>query len=170
MRQLIPSYICNTLMQVKLIIGVLMLFALMAAAACTGNRPCLKYSTVAATAAFRSSKDTVIKDSNLANLYLIYPAISAAQKYKNTNKVSFILNTKTNATQVLLAADSLAQPFDTLTIFAKQKLHFVSKECGYNYFFDIDSIAYSKNKIRKITLQDIAVDDNTGKIHMAILF
>jgi Family of unknown function (DUF6452) len=157
-------------MQGRLVICILFFLTMLAFVACTGNRPCLKYSTVAGTASFKSSKDTVIRDSTLADVLLIYPTLNAQQQYKSTSRVNFILNPSVKETQILLASDTLSEPFDTLRIFTTPSLHFVSKECGYNYFFSIDSLSHTKNRIRKITLTDKAVNDNTGKTHMAILF
>jgi hypothetical protein len=149
----------------------LLLIIVLASVACSSaNKPCLKYSRITAGLTFKTQVDTLLRDTTLPDLIITYPALLTAYRFKNLNRVEVDLNTNNGITVLQFSEDSTSASFDEATIYSSKKLNFISKECGYNFFSTIDSVQYSTNLIKKITIPNKTVDDNTNKVNLTIIF
>lgn len=60
---------------------------------------------------------------------------------------SLPLNSATDNSQFIVRINNLT---DTLSVFYSSYPHLISKECGYTYYHDLDSVFYSRNAIDSI--------------------
>jgi hypothetical protein len=145
---------------------VYLIVLVVVSAACSQQAPCLKNSTVAARVKYRTTVDTLTRDSVLAQSFLAYPALSAQAASFGVSSAGALLNSSNVNTTLLFSTDSNATLQDTIVVYHKKQLNFVSKACGYNYFFSIDSINYTTNILKSISLRDSLVTDDNSKINM----
>jgi hypothetical protein len=138
--------------------------------ACNKQNLCLQYTTNSVTVRFRTYTDSL----TLKDTILPYPLIvfdSFANVYPASKKISINLNGHAAKTTAIFYPDSTdLDVFDTLRFYYKPELNFVSKECGYNYNFQIDSITSNQQNIKKIVVLNNSVTSKTNVIHFEIVY
>jgi hypothetical protein len=144
--------------------------SIVAYTSCKKKDICLQYSNYTANARFATYTDSnKLKDTFLPKPLIIYGTFGNI--YNNANRASMYLNGATLYTQVLLYPDSaVTNVVDTVTFFYKPSLHFVSKECGYNYYYTIDSIKHKGNAIKKINVLTKAVTEKQNTTHFEVIY
>jgi hypothetical protein len=137
-----------------------------ALAACTRQDLCLRNATIVANISLKTNTDSVARDTTLPQLSIAYPTLSLGARAFGIQKFNMLLNTLQDSTVLYVSTDTIGFKVDTLTVYHKRKLHFISKACGYNYFFDIDSIASKKKIFKSIQITDTLVTDDATRTHM----
>jgi Family of unknown function (DUF6452) len=150
---------------------ILFLFAILGVAACTKQNLCLRYTTITAKVNFKTITDSnKIKDSVILLPNYYYPEINTAVLFNKTNKTNILLNTLADSTTIIYQADTLNNIKDTIILHHTKYLNYISKECGFNYFFNIKNAIHTKHIIKNIIVIDSLINDNTNAQNINIIF
>jgi len=84
-----------------------------------------------------------------------------------SNPILF-LNPKQNQ-QTFELSDDANGDLDEFTIFYSPELTFINSACGFQYFFNIDSVTFTNTFIDSINIQSPLVTDERNKEHLAIV-
>lgn len=88
-----------------------------------------------------------------------------------SNIGGFYLNAAKDSIQYLFTPDtSLVNVFDTLTLHYTPLLHFISNNCGYNYYFNINEVQSTKRFVDSIFIVNNSVtnDINTRNLKLIL--
>jgi Family of unknown function (DUF6452) len=147
------------------------LFLIVIIAACSKKNLCLRYTTITAKVNFKTITDSnKIKDSIIFLPNYFYPEINAGAFFFKTNKTNVLLNTQLDSTIVIYQADTLNNAKDTILFFHSKQINYISKECGFNYFFNLKNVTYTKHLIKKIEIIDSLINDNANAQNINITF
>ncbi len=145
---------------------------LIAAIFCSCNKEsaCLQYATISAKASFKSINDTLLVRDTL----LPQPIIKYGKYYSkqvNSNSISLLLNTSVDTMNAVFSPDSAATNLlDTLQFIYTRQPTFISKECGFQFFFILQKINFTKNHIKNIIITTAAITDNNNARHFQIYY
>jgi hypothetical protein len=139
-------------------------------AACDKQDLCLQYASNSALARFRTYTDSLkLKDTIMPAPLVKYDAF--ANQFAGSSRITFSLNGNAKVTRAFVYPDSANLSMsDTLFFYYQPKLNYVSKECGYNYFYDLDSVITRSKNIKKIDLLNTAVTNKTNLIHIDVVY
>lgn len=76
--------------------------------------------------------------------------------------IGLMLNPSADFTTYRIGYDTGITYFDTITIFHKSTPAFINNNCGYTYFFTIDSIQYTSAVIDSFILQNKNITRESG--------
>ncbi len=137
---------------------------------CEKQDLCLQYASNNALVRFRTYSDSLkLIDTTMPAPLIVYNGF--ANQYNNASRIGLSLNGSIMHTTAVIYPDSAnLNIFDTLHIYYKSTINFVSKECGYNYFYDIDSVTSNAKHIKKINVLNTAVTNKTNVIHFEMVY
>jgi hypothetical protein len=72
--------------------------------------------------------------------------------YKNSHnikKAEFPLNVQDTVSRFVVRINDV---YDTMVYKYSSNIHLISKDCGYTYYFTLDSISYTKNNIDSVSV------------------
>ena len=145
------------------------LFILFIAAACNKNAVCIKSTTVNTNIQFSSYTDSnKTIDTLLPQSVIFFDTFYS--NLINTNNFAFQLSSIADSTAIYIQADSNLPMLDTVHFYYTRQLHFITKECGYNYYFTINNVLYTKNIIKKINIINSAVTQNSTNYNVQIIY
>ncbi len=157
--------------------------------ACKTERdPCLQPVNVQVKMEFKrrvADTGTAIIDTNFVNM-LMNP-LDSPRHFVDTGSIIGSANPSLLYIRLSPLADSCrwyiqpdsAQPSrrDTITFFYQRQLHFISNACGYSYYFNIDSLHFTRRSIAdqyhsidSITITTPFVNGDANKTHLRIYF
>lgn len=121
--------------------------------------PCTEYDGVQLNAGFYKINNRVVEDTTIDSL-IIYPLNSDTVSYngvtKNTGSISMSLNVDNDTTGYVLFLDSIS--YDTITFICARELNLESHECGFEYFFYLQEIRYTCNRIDSVWIRKDLVE------------
>jgi hypothetical protein len=136
---------------------------------CNKSGGCLQLITVNAKSKFQKINDSlVVKDTTIPMLVLDYDT----NRYIGLNSNTFTLpiNSNADSMRLLFATDTIGGPDHLVTLSYTKQLHFVSKECGYNYFYTITDLIHSGSLFKKVQLLNNSIDENSSQVHFIFTF
>ena len=142
--------------------------------ACTKSNICLTPKVVALRGGFYW-QDTakVFKDSIQTNANLFFGnATTYFLNLKQRSKFSLSLAQDIDQVMVIYQADSAAADpagIDSLQINYLREPHFISTACGYETFFNIQSVTYTQHVIDTVILSTAAINNDVNKEHLKIV-
>ena len=87
-----------------------------------------------------------------------------------TSVIATILNPDVNQVSYSLQYDTNVALLDTVQIFYRSSLKFISNSCGYTYFFNIDSVKSTKHVADSIFIFKPAVTNDASVRHIGLYF
>jgi Family of unknown function (DUF6452) len=142
---------------------------LMSVGACNKEISCLQYATISAKINFQTTTDSAkVKDTLLVNPLLVTD--SFYQVARNIRGMSLLLNSHADSMQFLVCADSATLFFDTVQIKYNRTPNFVSKECGYNYFYTITGVTFTTYQLKKVVLINPLINDDNNVRHFQFFY
>jgi hypothetical protein len=159
----------------KLIVGIFIVLACIGCISCNKQTTCLQDARIVTNVKFTTLNDTLaIIDTTLPKPMLVSDAIAFVGN-KNTRTFSFLNNSQTDSMTFLFVTDSanIAKPLlvDTVQLVYTRQLNFVSKECGYNYYYNLLSITSTKNVLKKVSITQPLINNiNSNATHLSFLF
>lgn len=88
-----------------------------------------------------------------------------------TNSVQFMLNPDSDRTRFALYYDSTSTVVDTLTFFHRSNPVFISNDCGFTHFFEVDSIQYTSDIIDSLAINKRSITfDNSNNQRVAVFY
>jgi hypothetical protein len=149
----------------------LIVFCGIAFISCNKNKLCLKYATITGAINFtRLTDSNKVVDSSLISAICVYPSVLLEVRNFKTNRIKFLINSNQDSCTFYFKTDTLSLLSDTIDLNYTHTLNFVSKECGYNYFYSLKNIKSTNNIIKKISISDSLINDNANKKNITILF
>jgi Family of unknown function (DUF6452) len=137
--------------------------------ACNKESACLQYANISAKIDFKHENDTLlVTDTILKQPLLVTDSFYITQKATKT--IQFLMNSTSDQVQFLITTDSNIAAFDTVDLTYNRIPHFVSKECGYNYFYTLLSVNHTKKYIKKIKIIQPLINDNINAKHLQIYY
>lgn len=162
----------NRLLKFGLFIFLFSIFGV----ACTNKSICLEPQNVALKGGiYYSISDTSIslKDTFLTNANVLVGFDTVLlSNLKNSSKFSTLLSTNSDSTTLYFQADStnvLDENSDTIQVYHANNLHFISVACGYQFYFDINQIKFTKHQIDTIYINNKSVNNNVNIEHLKIV-
>jgi Family of unknown function (DUF6452) len=136
---------------------------------CNKEGACLQYSNISAKIDFKHENDTLlVTDTVLKQPILITDSFYTTQKFAKA--IQFLMNSTADNMQFIIARDSTDAVFDTVLLQYTRAPHFVSKECGYNYFYTLQNATTTNNAIKKIKIIQPLVNDDINAKHLQIYY
>jgi hypothetical protein len=78
---------------------------------------------------------------------------------KGSSQLGIAFNQDNDSITYTFRPDTTIAVFDTITFFYTSTLHFISNNCGYNYYFNITDIKHTSNMLDSIGYIDRNVSD-----------
>jgi Family of unknown function (DUF6452) len=136
---------------------------------CNKESACLQYSNISAKIDFKHENDTLlVTDTILTQPILITDSFYTTQKF--TKSLQFLMKSTSDNMQFVIARDSADAVFDTILLLYTRAPHFVSKECGYNYFYTLQNATTTNNAIKKIKIIQPLINDDINAKHLQIYY
>lgn len=66
--------------------------------------------------------------------------------------------------------DSTSTVYDTITFYYEPSVHFISNNCGYNYFFNIQKVAHTTHMIDSFAISNSSVSDDAKTENVQLYF
>lgn len=88
----------------------------------------------------------------------------------NSGSVAVLMNPDSNAIAYRVQYDSTVFDADTITIYYKPSLHFISNACGYTYYYHIDSVNGTRNVLDSVFILNDAVTNEASTRHIGLYF
>ena len=169
---------CLWLLSIFLILGIF---------SCTQEDDCYVPRSVYAKFGFKSRDSLINYDVNgrdsskliIADTPLYYPSFSSKgtpQDIKimaDANRAIYMsvpLNPDADSINYLFQPNSDTPIIDSITIFYSHKYHFISNNCGYTYYYNIDSLKYSKLIIDSIGINKSEITQNATDQNLYLFF
>jgi hypothetical protein len=156
--------------------AMVMVIACALLAACSRERqPCLSLKTAVLNVScvrYRDTGNTFI-DTALPRARLAAVTDSGVQIFYYSQPASLFtisLSPGSDTCRWLITTDSSNYEFDTLSMYYKRKLEFLSNACGYTYFYNLTGITTSHNNIDSVIITDPGVTNNVNSKHLRIYF
>lgn len=136
--------------------------------ACSKNNPCLINDAVTARMAFKTiddslrEKDTILLNPSISLLNTSYIGFK-------TNTINFPIASNVAAMDYVFVADTSNPIFDTIHLSYTKSLNYISKECGFNFFYKIDSVYFNKVQIKNIIITDSVINNNAQKVNFKVI-
>jgi Family of unknown function (DUF6452) len=153
----------------KYYLNVMLTIAIGFNCACNKESACLQYANITAKIDFKHENDTLlITDTALIQAILITDSFYITQK--GAKSMQLLMNSTAEAMRFVIASDSTNAVYDTVSLQYARLPHFVSKECGYNYFYTLLSAVSTKFRIKKIKIIQPIINDNINAKHLQIYY
>ncbi|PRZ01846.1 hypothetical protein BY457_102254 [Marinilabilia salmonicolor] len=154
----------------KLLTGLsaLCLMVLLVSPGCEGEEACLS-NQHAVQARLYSAWSTSDKDSTLENVSLIGIDMSdSIYREQRLSELFMPLNFESDTSTFVLGVSETLK--DTLSIVYSKELDFISRDCGYVFTFDLDTILYSRSIIDSVSIAypTVKYGESTANIKLYI--
>lgn len=148
--------------------------------ACERERdPCLQPRTVATRVAINKAVETdtgiAVSDSALPNAIIgvLDSPYAIAYAAKGLKEFSYVLSPLADSTSIFILPDSARQSrfdVDTLTLYYKRRLFFISTSCGYTYHYFLTDLRTTNNNIDSAIILSNDVTNNVNVQHVKIYY
>lgn len=81
-----------------------------------------------------------------------------------------LFNSSKDSIRYTFRTDSTSTLFDTLTFYYEPSVHFISNNCGYNYFYNIQKVAHTTNMLDSFSISNSNVSDDAGTENIQFYF
>lgn len=81
-----------------------------------------------------------------------------------------LLNPDKDSIRYSLRIDTITALYDTITFFYESSVHFISNNCGYTYYFNLQNVKSSYNSIDSIALLRKDVTNGSSDINVRLYF
>lgn len=141
---------------------------------CTKNDTCLSPKVVALRGGFYYVDSIgILHDSIVTNSNFYFGAHSNyVLNMKRNNKWFLPMAQNQDSINFYFQIDSTdfsPSGLDSIQIRYNRKSHFISAACGYETFFEINQIQYSKNNIDTIIMSSTSINNDVNKEHIKIV-
>ena len=140
------------------------------AAACNKKEFCIVPGTITMGMNFK----TYDSSNNLVDTFLVKPSVyntdttfDFIDSKVGLNKVSVALNRK-RSQQTYIVSQSITS--DTIVISYSSEENFISNGCGYQTYFQLGSVTYSRNSIDSVKITNSAVNPNSLNDHLEVIY
>jgi hypothetical protein len=131
-------------------LSALCLMVLFLSPGCEGEEACLS-NQHAVQARLYSAWSTSDKDSTLENVSLIGIDMSdSIYRKQRLSELFMPLNFESDTSTFVLGVSETLK--DTLSIVYSKELDFISRDCGYVFTFDLDTIIHSRSIIDSVSI------------------
>lgn len=142
--------------------------------ACKQTATCYEPQNVALRGGFYYyDVDQKLTDTLLENAVLIFgEGNNYFQQLKQNNRFSFPLSQSKDTVSFVFQADSsstASDQLDTLQLSYNRELTFISTACGFQHFFQLQGITYSKHVIDSVIIFTPAITNDINKQHLQIV-
>jgi predicted nucleic-acid-binding Zn-ribbon protein len=87
----------------------------------------------------------------------------------NSSVLGVPLNPATDSMRYIIKTDTAAAVSDTISFYYRPVLHFISNNCGYTYYYTLDSVHLTKNALDSFSMTSTNVN-NEGKTEHVMLY
>ncbi len=131
-------------------IVIIGLIVMVSASGCQGEEACLS-NQHAVQAGLYSAWSVEDKDSTLQNVSLVgIDRIDSIYRTQTLSELFMPLNFESDTSTFVVAVSATLK--DTLSVVYRKELDFISRDCGYIFAFDIDTILYSNAFIDSVAI------------------
>jgi hypothetical protein len=134
---------------------------------CKKEGACLQYAVISTKMKFVYTNDSLA----VVDTILPKPIVYFGQLYnteKNRSEISFLPNSNQDSMSIIFAADSAAPLFDTISLYYTRQKNFISKECGFTFFYTINAVSSTTNRIEEIKILNGQVNSNNLTKHLQL--
>ncbi len=158
----------------KLKLFLMMLtIAAMGIFSCNKNDSCLNPKVVALAGGFYQKNDSTLTDTLLQNANLYFgKRLQFFQNVKNVSKFRISLSQSEDDSKFIFQIDSTAfsiTDIDSINIGYNRQLHYISTDCGYETYFEINHIEYSHQFIDTIIITSNEINNDVNTEHIKIV-
>jgi hypothetical protein len=82
---------------------------------------------------------------------------------RNTKELGIAFNQAKDSIRYRFRTDTTSTVYDTLTIHYSSTLHFISNNCGYNYYFGIKNVTHTTHMLDSAAILNNEVTDATTR-------
>lgn len=137
--------------------------------------PCLQPRTVnLRVGAYRRAADTgtTVKDTALPLAILLPIGGQTAFSFAARSKLSLFLSPQADSCRYILSLDSglTTALLDTLTFRYARRTQFLSNACGYTYFFTLDTVLATANRLDSVRITNREVTNDASVVEHLRLF
>ena len=137
--------------------------------------PCLQPRTVSLRAGvYRRAADTgtAVTDTTLRRIILLPIGGQTGFSFSSTSKFSLFLSPHADSCRYVLATDTVLTPelLDTLTFRYDRRTQFLSNACGYTYFFILDTVLATSNRLDSVRMTNTDVTNDANPEHIRLFY
>jgi hypothetical protein len=136
-------------------------------ASCTQDQPCLENVQAKVVFSFKKINDSLQEKDTVLNYPLLSIGNNGYYGFKNNKLVTDIPSHVTIADFDFISDTSNPVP-DIINIQYTPILHYISKECGFQFFYKLNDISSTNNQIKQIKIIDSNINDQVQNPHIII--
>lgn len=141
---------------------------------CRQSSTCYEPTYIAMRGGFYySDSEGDLQDTLLENGNIIFGETNTYyQNIKDGSKFSFPLSQIKDSIFFIFQADSNSTSidnFDTIHLTYTRELKFISIACGYQHFFNLQSVIFSKHNIDTVIFSTVSVTNDINKEHIQLV-
>ena len=125
--------------------------------------PCEESGSVQLNANFYRNDNNTVKDTLVDSVSLVLgiglDTVVYEENSAKTKSLSFPLSMNSDTSTVVVVFDQ--EVADTLTFVVKRDLRMVSHECGFVYYFEIETVETTNNRIKSVWVSKELVEYGT---------
>lgn len=92
------------------------------------------------------------------------------QGARGDKSLRILLNYSKDSIRYTFRTDTTSNVFDTITFYYEPSLHFISNNCGYNYFYNIQKVAHTTHMIDSFAIPNGNVTDDAKTENVQFYF
>lgn len=120
------------------------------------------------TLVYKSRDSTMLaSEMKILNETLPYKIIGTDP---NLGIIHIAFNPDKDSTSYTFRADTAASVRDTITFFYSPVVHFISNSCGYNYYYNINNVKFTRNLFDSVAIVNSNVTNNIKDRHVQLYF
>lgn len=141
---------------------------------CTQENICLTPTLINMRGGFyRADTSNALLDSLQENAFILFGRDTLyIQVLKKSANFAFPLSQKSDSITFYFVADSsniVPNKIDTISLFYQRELQFISAACGFQTFYKINQVQYSKQVIDSIAMAGSTVNTDLNAEHLKII-
>jgi hypothetical protein len=92
------------------------------------------------------------------------------QGVRNDRSLRILFNYSKDSIRYTFRTDSTSSVFDTITFYYEPSVHFISNNCGYNYFYNIKKVAHTTHMLDSFSITNSNVTDDAKSENVQLYF
>jgi predicted nucleic-acid-binding Zn-ribbon protein len=92
------------------------------------------------------------------------------QGARGDRSLRILFNYSKDSIRYTFRTDSISNVFDTITFYYEPSVHFISNNCGYNYFYNIKKVAHTTHMIDSFAIPNSNVSDDAKTENVQLYF
>jgi hypothetical protein len=137
---------------------------------CTKKEFCIEPNAVFMTMAFKTyDSSQAIIDTPLINasVYSLDTTYLYADNVPKLSAINVYLN-RALTQQTFVVHQNVTR--DTINVFYKPELVFLSNGCGYQTYFELENVEHSRNSIDSVKITNAVIAPSPKKYHLEVIF